>query len=160
MDPRHFGPQAETQRWPIEEGSRLTLFLRLLGFSIPSSLIRSPYNLGPNWRQNGHSHTRQCSTPCWRSTGSSACPPSWGCTSGRTKYPILPFAREISYRFFAGCQKYYLCCSLKSAYEISPVKLHLRYFGPPELYLVVVGVFNISLHCGHDINGLRCRILP
>jgi hypothetical protein len=55
------------------------------------------------------------------------------CGSGGPAYPILPRAGETSYRFLKGCPKYF-CCPLKSAYEISPVKLHPGYCGPPELW--------------------------
>ena len=52
--------------------------------------------------------------------------------SGGPKYPIVPFTGEISYGWFKGCQKYFWR-PLKSAYGISPVKLHLGHFGPPEV---------------------------
>ena len=51
--------------------------------------------------------------------------------SGSPKYPFFPFAGEISYRCFGGCQKYFWR-PLKAAYEIFPTKLHLANLGPPE----------------------------
>ena len=51
--------------------------------------------------------------------------------SGGPKYPMLPFAGEISHRCFDGCQKYNWR-RVKSVYESSPAKLHLGYVGPPE----------------------------
>ena len=47
------------------------------------------------------------------------------------EYPILPFTGEISYPCFKACQIFFLR-PLKSAYEVSPVKLHLGYFAPPD----------------------------
>ena len=59
-----------------------------------------------------------------------------GARSGGDKYPILPFAGEISYRCFKVWQPYFWR-PLKSPYEVSPVKVYLAHFSPPEQDLVV-----------------------
>jgi hypothetical protein len=97
-----------------------------------------------------HSRTRQREadargdgSPC--TMASVACEEGWekdldfvpgatdegGADQGGGKYPILPFTGEISYSCFTGCQKYF-GGPLKPPYEISPVKVYLAYFSPPE----------------------------
>ena len=104
-------------------------------------------------RGSSPARARGCRRRC-RRTG-------W-CWSGGPKYPIFPFAREISY----CCQKN-VWRLLKSACENSPVRLHLGYFGPPEVLVTfptggpsTVVMFTHSLALVEHEGMLFSPILP
>ena len=76
------------------------------------------------------------SQPSGRGSGSASSwrTPSGPLCSGGEKCHFLLLTREFSYCCSEGSRKYFWRPS-KFPYEISPVKLHFGYFGPPELQL-------------------------